>query len=329
MLRLQIDGSSVRFVARIATSKLSPDALNVARFQSNKSGNTRTLMIDITPDLVRHLIATQFPEWAGLTIKPVARSGWDNRTFHLGDHLSVRLPSAARYAPQVEKEQNWLPHLARNLTMQIPEPIAKGAPDDAYPWHWSVYRWLDGQTRETPPEDLPGFAADLAAFLQALHRIDASNGPAAGDHNFHRGGDLRVYDDEARAAIAALSGRIDHERASLIWDTALASQWEQRPVWVHGDIAIGNLLFDEQGRLSAVIDFGSMGVGDPACDLVAVWTMLKDDSRDRFIRAMDLDPQTWARARGWALWKATITCVGDKPDQEKSDALRVLGDLIN
>lgn len=262
---------------------------------------------DITVALVRRLIAAQFPRWAGLAIRPVAFDGWDNRTFHLGADMSVRLPSAEGYAAQVAKEHRWLPQLAPLLPLPIPVPLALGVPGEGYPWQWSVYRWLDGEIASVAAiADLRAFATTLAHFLTALQRIDPTGGPPPGPHNFYRGGPLTVYDAETRQAIAALESRIDTAAATALWEAALRATWHGPPVWVHGDVAPGNLLVKE-GRLSAVIDFGCSGVGDPACDLVIAWTFLSGASRDAFRAGVPVDSATWARARGWALWKALIT----------------------
>ena len=178
---------------------------------------------------------------------------------------------------------------------------------EGYPWHWSVYRWLDGEvaTRERIA-DMRKFATTLAEFLVALQRIDATGGPPPGPHNFYRGGPLTVYDGETRQALAALDGRIDTGAARDVWETALSANWRGAPVWVHGDVASGNLLV-RNGVLSAVIDFGSSAVGDPACDLYIAWTFLEGESREAFRAALPLDAATWARGRGWTLWKALIT----------------------
>ncbi|MGH2561737.1 MAG: aminoglycoside phosphotransferase family protein [Thermomicrobiales bacterium] len=256
--------------------------------------------------LVRRLIATQFPQWADLPITPVAFDGWDNRTFHLGERMTVRLPSAAAYALQVEKEQRWLPRLAPRLPLPIPVPLAMGVPADGYPWPWSVYRWLDGEIATTAPvADPRQFAMDLADFLVALQRADATGGPPPGAHNFYRGGPLTVYDGETRQALQTLAGQIDTAAATAVWETALAATWHGAPVWFHGDISVGNLLV-EDGRLCAVIDFGTSGVGDPSCDLAIAWTLFAGDSREAFRAALPLDDATWARGRGWTLWKALI-----------------------
>jgi aminoglycoside phosphotransferase (APT) family kinase protein len=273
-----------------------------------------TAMSDPHPEinvaLVRRLVAAQFPRWADLPIMPVAFGGWDNRTFHLGDAMSVRLPSAAAYTAQVEKEHRWLPRLAPLLPLPIPVPLALGVPGEGYPWHWSVYRWLDGEiATHARIADLRQFATTLAQFLAALQRVDPAGGPAPGPHNFWRGGPLTTYDVETRQTIAALGAQIDAGAATAVWDAALRAPWRQGPVWLHGDMAAGNLLV-QGGRLSAVIDFGCSAVGDPACDLTIAWTFLSGDSREAFRAGAPADAAAWARGRGWALWKGLITLAG-------------------
>ncbi|QKC84666.1 aminoglycoside phosphotransferase family protein [Mesorhizobium sp. NZP2077] len=277
--------------------------------------------LTIDTALVSRLVAAQFPQWRDLAVRPVASGGWDNRTFHLGDEMTVRLPSAAAYSLQVEKEHRWLPQLAPLLPLPIPVPLAMGVPAEGYPWHWSVYGWIEGETaRRENIADLSQFAADLAGFLIALKRIEPTGGPAPGQHNFFRGGPLNVYDGETRQAITTLGSRIDGTSASAVWEAALAATWQGPPVWFHGDVASGNLLV-EDGRLSAVIDFGTSGVGDPSCDLVIAWTFFEGESWEVFRADIGVDDATWARGRGWALWKALITAAGhiDNPvEVEKS-----------
>ncbi len=190
-----------------------------------------TNAVTIDAELVRALICTQFPQWANLPIQPIEHSGWDNRTFYLGEHMSVRMPSGAQYAAQVEKEQYWLPKLAPLLPLKISTPLAMGVPARGYPWHWSVYQWLEGHTasRERIP-NLRQFAVDLAKFLHALHQIDTTAGPVAGQHKFYRGGSLHTYDAEARQAIAMLGDKIDNDIVNAIWNAALASTWEKASV---------------------------------------------------------------------------------------------------
>lgn len=264
----------------------------------------------IDDQLARRLVDAQFPHWADLPIRPVAFGGWDNRTFRLGRHLTVRLPSGDGYALQVDKEQRWLPILAPQLSLPIPVPMGKGAPADGYPYPWSVYCWLDGDVAaEAPIESLTGFATTLADFLLALQRIDAAEGPGPGPHNFYRGGPLTTYAQETYDSIDTLGDEIPADAARRAFDAAMATSWDHDPVWVHGDVATGNLLL-RGGRLAAMIDFGTSGVGDPACDVVIAWTLLTGSSRDTFRSTLGVDPGTWSRGRGWALWKALIELVG-------------------
>ncbi|MGO4316265.1 aminoglycoside phosphotransferase family protein [Agrobacterium tumefaciens] len=274
--------------------------------------------IVISTQQVRALIASQFPQWAELDVRPVELSGWDNRSFRLGDDMLVRLPSAAGYVAQVEKEHRWLPKLAPLLPLPIPKPLAIGEPGQDYPFPWSVYGWLEGEplARHLGHIDLATIAVDVAAFLKSLQGIDATDGPFAGEHNFHRGGSLAVYDGEARAAALRLVDEVDQRLATEIWQLALSSSWQGQGVWVHGDIAEGNLLVRD-GRVSAVIDFGSSGVGDPSSDLILAWNVLDAESRNVFRQAMDLDNATWQRGRGWALWKALITLEAQRGRDEK------------
>lgn len=286
------------------------------------------ISIDVT--LVRRLVAAQFSRWADLPVDPVEHGGWDNRTFRLGEDMSVRLPSAKRYVPQVEKEHRWLPELAPRLPFPIPVPVAKGAPSEEYPWSWFIYRWLEGETATVERiADLCRFAFNLAGFLNALYRIDPTGGPPPGRHNFFRGGPLTVYNAETRQALAALEERIDTEAAGVVWEAALAAKWRGLPVWVHGDVATGNLLVEE-GRLSAVIDFGCSGVGDPSCDLAIAWTLFRGESRDAFRAALGVDEGTWARGRGWTLWKALITLAGylDTNSSEARESRRVIEEVL-
>ena len=266
--------------------------------------------LDIDVDLVGRLLRAQFPHWAHLPLRPVEPGGWDNRTFRLGDELSVRLPSADRYAPQVEKEQRWLPVLAPHLPLAIPTPVALGAPGEGYPHAWSVLRWLDGDPASMETiGDPTAFAVALARFLTALTRVDAADGPGPGPHNFWRGGPPATYAQETRDALDRLGSLVPRRAALALWDDAMSATWRGRPVWFHGDVAAGNLIVRD-GELAAVIDFGSSGVGDPACDVVIAWTLLSGESREAFRDTLGADPATWARGRGWALWKALVTLAG-------------------
>lgn len=284
----------------------------------------------INASLVARLVAEQFPEYADLPVRFVANGGWDNRTFHLGDRLLARLPSANAYAPQVEKEQTWLPKLAPHLPLEIPKPVAMGAPALGYPYRWSLYEWIAGQpAAHAPIDDMVRLATDLASFLNALQTIDGTDAPAPGPDNFHRGGDLSVYDAQTRDAISPLSNDYDPSRLLQLWEAGLDSAWDRAPVFVHGDISPGNLLM-RGGRLCAVIDFGQLAAGDPACDLAVAWRFFDEAARAAFRDALSVDDGTWARGRSWALWKALIIRAGlaQSNDVEMAAAARTLDAII-
>ncbi|WP_152363959.1 aminoglycoside phosphotransferase family protein [Microlunatus speluncae] len=295
----------------------------VTRFADGRGG--------IDTELARRLIKAQFPQWADLPVTPVEFDGWDNRTFRLGDDKSIRIPSAAGYAAAVEKEDRWLPRLASGLPVPIPEPVGLGRPTEDYPHHWSVRRWLDGETASPATvRDQAPFADDLARFLLALQAIDPTDGPAAGDHCAHRGAPPVHYDDETREALRMLRGRVDTEAAERVWEAALAAPASGPAVWFHGDVSVGNLLVRD-GRLAAVIDFGTCGVGDPACDLVIAWTFLSGAGRRVFRQGIDQDHGTWARARGWAIWKALIVLarVIDSDPEQAAKFQREITEVID
>ncbi|ACT04803.1 aminoglycoside phosphotransferase family protein [Paenibacillus sp. JDR-2] len=286
-------------------------------------------MIEITTELVRGLIGSQFPEWKDLEIMPVEKSGHDNRTYRLGNDMTVRLPSHERYASAVAKELIWLPVFKPLLSLPIPAPVAQGKPTAEYPLPWSVNRWLEGDTvTYANIRDLNEFAEDLAGFLKELEAIDAKDGIPAGIQNFHRGGNLAVYDSDSRPVIEKLGEEYDRKLLTEIWELALATKYEAAPLWLHGDVAVGNLLA-RNGQLSGVIDFGTMGVGDPSSDLVMAWNFFDEASRKVFLSAMNADQDTVNRARGWALWKALITYAWNEPGTEASDWGKRVIDVIS
>jgi aminoglycoside phosphotransferase (APT) family kinase protein len=256
--------------------------------------------VDVT--LVSQLLAAQFPQWVDLSIEPVHSAGTDNAIYRIGEDMAVRLPRIEGATGQVDKEHQWLPRLAPHLPLAIPVPLAKGIPGEGYPWYWSVYLWLEGETATFERIADPGQAArDLAQFVAALQRIDPVGGPSPGAHNSFRGVSLSTRDSETCAAIASLDNMLDTDAVTAAWDAALqAPAWHGPPVWIHGDLSPLNLLV-EHGRLSAVIDFGCLGMGDPACDLQVAWNLLSAVTRDVFHAALPVDDATWARGRGWAL----------------------------
>ncbi|MGR3343714.1 MAG: aminoglycoside phosphotransferase family protein [Paracoccaceae bacterium] len=256
--------------------------------------------------LAKRLIEAQFSQWSDLAVRAVRPLGTDNAIFHLGPDMCIRLPRIERAAHLVETELRWLTHLAP-LPLKIPTPLGTGAPDVGYPWNWAVYDWLPGENPD--PDNLPDLSSSavvLAEFITALQATDAASGPPSGARNEFRGVPLHQRDQLTSAAINSVSDMFDVGALSAAWQSSLdARQWSHEPVWLHGDLHPGNLLA-QRGQIIAVIDFGLMGVGDPACDLMAAWTFLDANARATFRPRLAVDDATWARGRGWALSFALI-----------------------
>ncbi|QBD83350.1 aminoglycoside phosphotransferase family protein [Ktedonosporobacter rubrisoli] len=258
--------------------------------------------VDIDSSLVGRLLAAQFPQWAHLPIKPVLSAGTDNAIYRLGADMAVRLPRIEGAIDQINKELLWLPRLAPHLPLAVPVPLAVGAPGESYPWNWSIYKWLEGESADNQRTfDKDQAARDMAQFIVALHQLDPAGWPLPKPPKSSRGGPLSSRDASTRAAIAELSTMLDSSALTEEWEAALdVPVWQGSPVWTHGDLLPGNLLLHE-GRISAIIDFGVLGVGDPACDLIVAWSLLSAHSRQIFRAALPVDDATWARGRGWAL----------------------------
>jgi aminoglycoside phosphotransferase (APT) family kinase protein len=254
--------------------------------------------------LVQRLVAAQFPEWAELSIERVVSYGTDHDIYRLGDGLSVRLPRIEWATGQAAKEAEWLPRLAPHLPLAVPVQLAAGRPAEGYPFAWSVYAWLPGENANGTIGDLRRAAVDLAAFVRALRGVDTTGVQPRRSHS--RGAPLAELDESVRRAIAELGERIDGDAALRSWEESLAAPaWKGPEVWVHGDLLPGNLLVTG-GRLSAVIDWGCLGVGDPACDLQPAWNVFAGESRARYREELEADDASWLRGRGWALFQAVV-----------------------
>jgi aminoglycoside phosphotransferase (APT) family kinase protein len=263
--------------------------------------------LEIDESLARRLLAGQFPQWADLPVERVESAGTENAIYRLGDDMAVRLPYRAGKTTQVDRDHRWLPTLAPQLPLRVPLPIAKGAPTAEYPSQWSICRWLPGENAELDCLAEPSQASrDLAYFIHALQRIDPRGGPTPGDHNFYRGIPLAARDSWTQAAIAKVSGLVDAGAVTAAWERDRdAPKWGEPPVWIHGDLAPSNLLALD-GRLSGVIDWGGMALGDPATDLLPAWNLFRGESRRAFRAEMAVDNATWARGRGLALSVALV-----------------------
>lgn len=252
---------------------------------------------DIDAELVARLISTQFPQWAHLPLRWLDAPGTVHVLYRLGDDMVVRLPRAGVAAEEMDKEFGWLPRLAPRLPAAVPLPLGRGVPGEGYPHAWSVYRWLEGENPVAGQlRDPDGLARDLAAFIGALRGTSLDGAPpsARGRRT------LAGLDAYTREWIGRARGLIDVGAATNFWEAALrAPAWDGVPVWVHADLLPGNVLV-QNGRLSAVIDFGSLGSGDPASDLSVAWSLLPAGARQLFREQLAADDATWARARGLA-----------------------------
>lgn len=275
--------------------------MQIGRLELMGRGKMHADELDTDVSLVRRLLAAQFPRWADLPIEPVDSAGTVNAIYRLGDEMAVRLPRVERWSEDLEREYAWLPKLAPHLPLAVPEPLALGLPVTDYRSHWAIYRWLDGESVTTRPiADLHGAASDLARFITALQRVDPAGGPPG------RRGVTAERDTDTRRAIASLAGVIDTDAATAAWEASLrARRWQGDPLWTHGDLLPTNLLVTG-GRLSAVLDFGTAGIGDPAIDLLGAWSVLSAESRATFRSALTVDDATWLRGRGFALSVALL-----------------------
>ena len=267
--------------------------------------------IKIDIPLVRELIKRQFPLYTNLSIVKVENDGNDNRTFRLGGDKIIRLPSSEVYSKGVENEWSILESIKPFVSVATPIPLEKGVGCDIYPWSFSIYKWIngvDGEQIEFSKEDISSLGNDLAKFLKEIHSVDARDIRTLGIENFYRGGNLAHYKDEAIENITKLKYLIDTEKALKILTVSLSSKWKERPVIVHGDLVKSNILIKSK-FLSGVIDFGCSAAGDPACDLTAYWSIFEGHSAEIFKKQVDLDKETWERAKGWMLWKATYELV--------------------
>jgi aminoglycoside phosphotransferase (APT) family kinase protein len=261
--------------------------------------------VEIDEALVRRLLAAQFPEWADRPVARVEPAGTVNAVFRLGADLALRLARLDGPTEPGGKEFEWLPRLARVLPLEIPVPVVQGRPTGEYPWFWDVFSWVDGEAAAVEEIDAIQAARDLAAFVAALQQFDPGAAPRG------RGIPLADRDREFRYWLE----RFECDPAvAAEWERALAApRWDGPPVWHHGDLDVRNWLV-RKGRLSGVIDWGSMGVGDPACDVMVAWKLHSGVARDAFRDALPTDGATWERARGWALSQAVAALAYYTPE---------------
>jgi aminoglycoside phosphotransferase (APT) family kinase protein len=228
--------------------------------------------------------------------------GTDNAIYRIGNDICVRMPRIHTAAASVQTEQIWLPQFEKLLPLKIPKLLATGVPSKNYPFSFSIYDWIVGKNAfETQDFDRNLAAKNLVEFLKSLQNIHTKDAPLS-----RRAWPLITQDKEVRKAIKSLKDVIDVAKITKIWESCLrVPNWDKAPVWIHSDLLPGNLLISK-GKLSAVIDFGMMGIGDPACDLIPAWSLFTYETRVLFRHQMQVDDATWMRAMGWALSIALI-----------------------
>ena len=265
--------------------------------------------LDIDEALARRLVGAQFPEWSDLPLRRIEPSGTVNAIFRLGDGLAVRLPRRNGPTEAGGKELDWLPRLAPLLPVDVPVPVAQGRPGQGYPWFWEMHTWVEGETVPVAEIDAAQAARDLATLVGALQRVDPTDAPRG------RGIPLVVRDREIRYWLSRFDG---DAAARDAWERALAAPpWEGPPVWHHGDLDVRNWLVRD-GRIGGVIDWGSMGVGDPACDVMVAWKLHSPEAQDAFREALPTDDATWERARGWVVSQAVAALAYYTPENNPS-----------
>ena len=258
---------------------------------------------------VRRLLAEQFPEWSEMPVRRIEPSGTVNAIFRLGDDLCARLPRRRGPTEPGSNELEWLPKLAPQLPVEVPVPVAQGRPGAGYPWFWEIHTWVEGKTVPVEEIDAVQAAQDLAALVLAMHRVDPAGAPPG------RGIPLAERDPQMEYWWARFDG---DPRAWDTWKRALAAApWDGPPVWHHGDLDCRNWLVQDR-RIRGVIDWGSMGVGDPACDVMVAWKLHSAAARDAFREALPTDDATWERARGWAVSQAVAALSYYTPENNPS-----------
>jgi aminoglycoside phosphotransferase (APT) family kinase protein len=259
--------------------------------------------VDIDTDLVRQLVTEQFPRLSHLPVTEFTSTGTVNAIYRLGDELCVRLPRVQRWARDLDREYKWLPVLASGLTLQVPEPVVKGLPTGEYPFSWAIFRWIEGQTYAPGRiQDERQAAAVLARFVTRLR--SRALPPIDDETPFGGRAPLAEQDAAVRGWIAQSADLIDGPAVTAAWEDSLkAPAWDGTCVWIHSDLVPPNLLVKD-GRLHAVIDFGAIGLGDPATDLNPAWSAFGQAGRTVFRRLVGADEDTWRRGRGIAISQA-------------------------
>lgn len=245
---------------------------------------------------IHNLVKNQFPEWRDLEIKPILPLGTDNLMYRLGNDKIIRIPITKESILDIEKEINCLPKFS-NLPITTPQIIAIGQEAKEQNSRWIICNWIKGDNfNKNNIQDQKQAAIDLANFINELQKIDITNAPES-----RRGKPLQNFDKKVRESIKSLDDCYDIKLLNNIWEKALDAEiWTKSPVWIHSDLHEGNVI-THNGKISAIIDFGLAGIGDPACDIVPAWTLLQKEAQTTFRNHINADEETWKRGHGWAL----------------------------
>jgi aminoglycoside phosphotransferase (APT) family kinase protein len=282
--------------------------------------------VDTDPSLVRRLVLSQFPHWADLAVEPVLPRGTDNANYRLGESLLVRLPRREDNVRPLAKEIEWLPRLAPLLPLPVPQPVASGEPGEGFPFPWAIFTWVEGGNATIDGVDAAATADAMGAVVGALRRIDASGAPPG-----LRRGTLAAQDERTRAGLAQLTGRYDTDALLAVWEEAVAAPaFDGPPTWCHCDLDLRNVLF-ASGKPCGLVDFGSIGAGDPASDDAAAFKLLPPGARAAFWAATGADDASIARARGWTVFQCAMALPYYTPENNPAlffESERWLGEVL-
>ncbi len=271
--------------------------------------------LSISTELVRRLVDSSFPEYKQYSLNRLTEHGSSNVLFRLGKDLLVRLPRQPGAGVSIEKEYRWLRKVSRGLPVATPEIIAIGKPMFGYSEKWSIVRWIDGVIPQpfanngSPTSMSKQFALDLADAVRAIRDTKLPSRPDIdASLRCYRGRALAEFDNLTRQNIqrcGAISGlNIDLDAALSVWNDAMKLPDSNRvgeDRWYHGDLVTENLLVCGDGRLCAILDFGSLGIGDATIDSHGVWGLLDAPCRDAFRRRLGVCESEWLLGRAWAL----------------------------
>ena len=268
----------------------------------------RSTEVDLDVDAVRSLIAAHFPEYADLPVTELATPGSQNHMFRLGRTLCVRLPRRRGVVERLRKEVRWLPMISQDSPLMVPEPVASVNPGAAYPMPWAIYRWIEGQPFSAEALiDEEESALRMAAFVASLRKLDPSDAPPSQQDRPFADRDLDV-----RRGIPLVGDVLDQAKLADAWQRLADTEpWTGKPTWTHGDLLPQNFVLRD-GQLAAIVDFGSLGVGDPALDLLPAWAAFGARGRLAFRRALAVDDASWRRGQLFALQQAVAIAAGPR-----------------